>query len=205
MKKLSTLIAIALMLVIGSVYAAWSYAQGTTASNEITREINMAQVNTDSNKGSIVATPNDVAFLVDDLGTQDWVAELTGTGKFTLKFIPAAGADASLSTTGIKMIATVTVVYTGTDAPTYEGVDSEGNTVKVVPLQAKTGGANVITIQGDGVNGTTELTVAQIIGALDFCEGKSVKLPTKADNDKFHEVLKNYTIKIVVSEVVTGN
>jgi hypothetical protein len=142
---------------------------------------------------------------VDDVGEKDWVAVLVGTGDFKLEFIPAAGADASLSTTGIKMIATVTVVYTGTDAPTYEGVDSEGNTVKVVPLQAKTGGANVITIQGDGVNGTTELTVAQIIGALDFCEGKSVKLPTKADNDKFHEVLKNYTIKIVVSEVVTGN
>ena len=203
MKKLSTLIAIALMLVIGSVYAAWSYAQGTTASNEITREINMAQVNTDSNKGSIAATPNNVAFLVDDVGEKDWVAVLVGTGDFKLEFIPAAGADSSLSTTGIKMIATVTVVHTGDTAPTYTGVDKDDNAVTVVPLQAAAD--NVIDITGNGRDGATLLTAADIVSALNFCEGKSIKLPTKADNDKFHEVLKNYTIKIVVSEVVTGN
>lgn len=203
MKRLSTLIAIALMLVIGSVYAAWSYAQGTTASNEITREINMAQVNTDSNKGSIVATPNNVAFLVDDVDAKDWVAVLVGTGDFKLEFIPAAGADSSLAATGIKMIATITVVYTGSEAPTYTGINAAGEAVTVVPLQAAAD--NVIDISGTGVDGTTKLTAADIVGALNFCEGKSIKLPTKADNDKFHEVLKNYTIKIVVSEVVTGN
>ena len=203
MKKLSTLIAIALMLTIGSVYAAWSYAQGLTASNEITREINMAQVNTDSNKGSISATPNNIAFLVDDVDTKDYVADLVGTGEFTLTFTPAVGADASLATNGIRMIATVSVVYTGDTAPTYTGVDANGNAVTGVPVKASAN--NVIEIVGNGVTGTTTLTAAQIVAALDFCEesaGKTVKLPTKQDNDNFHSVLKNYTIKIVISEVV---
>ena len=200
MKKLSTLIAIALIVTIGGVYAAWSYAQGSAASNEITREINMAQVNTDSNKGSIAATPNNFAFLVDDAGEKDYVAELVGTGELALTFTPAVGADASLATNGIRMIATVTVTYVGTEAPTYTGVDKEGNSLTVVPVKAADN--NVIQISGNGVDGATTITAAQIISALNFCEGKQVKLPTKASNDNFHNVLKNYTIKIVVSEVV---
>lgn len=200
MKKLSTLIAIALIVTIGGVYAAWSYAQGSAASNEITREINMAQVNTDSNKGSIAATPNNFAFLVDDAGEKDYVAELVGTGELALTFTPAVGADASLATNGISMIATVTVTYVGTEAPTYTGIDKAGNPITVVPVKAATD--NVIDITGNGVDGTTVITAAQIISALNFCEGKEVKLPTKASNDNFHNVLKNYTIKIVVSEVV---
>ena len=202
MKKLSTLIALCLVVVIGGVYAAWSYAQGSSASNEITREINMAQVNTDSNKGSIAATPHDVAFIVDDVDEKDYIAKLVGTGYFSLVFTPSVGADASLATNGIQMIATVSVKYTGSTAPTYTGVDKDGNEVTVVPVAAKTGNQNVITISGNGVNGTTQLAVADIINALVFCEGKDIKLPTKASNDAFHEVLKNYTITIVVSEVV---
>ena len=208
MKKLSTLIALALVVVIGGVYAAWSYAQGTAASNEITREINMAQVNTDSNKGSIAATPNNFAFLVDDVvhegeTTRDYVAELVGTGDISLVFTPSTGSDASLATNGIKMLATVTVTYTGSTAPTYTGVDKDDNTVTVIPVQAAAD--NTIDISGTGVDGNTKITAQQIVDALDFCEAsqnKSVKLPTKAANDAFHAVLKNYTIKITITEVV---
>ena len=203
MKKLSTLIAIALIVTIGSVYAAWSYAQGSAASNEITREINMAQVNTDSNKGSIAATPYDFAFLVDDVDTKDYVADLVGTGDLTLVFTPATGADATLATNGIKMLATITVTYVGDSAPTYTGVDKNGDAVTVVPVKAAAD--NTIDITGNGVDGNTKITAAQIVGALDFCEesaGKTVMLPTKAANDAFHTVLKNFTIKITITEVV---
>ena len=204
MKKLSTLIAIVLILTIGSVYAAWSYAQGTSASNEITREINMAQVNTDSNKGSISATPTDFSFLVDDVGEKDYVADLVGTGNLKLNFIPAVGSDASLATRGISMRATVTVVYTGSEAPTYTGIDASGNAITVVPIKAAAD--NTIEITGNGVDNNTIITAEQIVGALDFCEesaGKTVKLPTKAANDAFHEVLKKFTIKITITEVIS--
>ena len=201
MKKISILIIIAIMITVGSVYAAWSYAQGTTASSEITREINMAQVNTDSNKGTISVTPSNFAFLVDDVGTIDYVAELTGTGHLTINFTPAAGADASLATNGIQMIATITVVKSGSTTGTYTGIDSTGAPVTVVPLKAKEG-QNVVAITGNGIGGTTQLTAAQILSALEFNESKSVKLPTKSDNDNFHNILKDYTIKITISEVV---
>ena len=202
MKKLSTLIALALIVTIGGVYAAWSYAQGTTASSEITREINMAQVNTDSNKGTISVTPSNFAFLVDDIEAVDYVAALTGTGELAIIFTPATGSDATLVSSGISMVATITVAKTAA-ATTYSGIDSTGASQTVVPLVAKTeGNANVITITGNGVDGTTKITASQILGALVFNEGKDIKLPTKADNDRYHDVLKNYTIKITISEVV---
>ena len=200
MKKLSTLIAIALIVTIGSVYAAWSYAQGTTASSEITREINMAQVNTDSNKGTISVTPSNVSFLVDDLYAVDYIAELTATGHFTINFTPAPGADTSLATTGISMVATITVAYTGSEAPTYTGINASNQPITVVPLKANSN--NVIPITGNGIGSTTQLSASKILEAIVFNEGESVKLPSKADNDTYHNVLKNYTIKITISEVV---
>lgn len=187
MKKLSLLIALALIVTISGVYAAWNYAQGSTASVEITREINMAQVNTDSNKGSISATPSDVSFLVDDGGSYHTV--LKGTGKFDITFTPSTGADATTISNGIKMVATVTV--RSTNNLKYEGV---------TPITAKTeNNANVIDITPSGASKTAELTVDQILGAVELCD---VVLDTKAKNDAFHSVLNDYTIVITISEVV---
>ncbi len=187
MKKLSVIIALALIVTISGVYAAWNYAQGATASVEITREINMAQVNTDSNKGSISATPSDVAFLVDDGGEYHTV--LKGTGKFDITFTPSTGADAATISNGIKMIATITV--RSTNNLQYNGV---------TPIVAKTeNNANVIDITPDGPAKNATLTVAQILNAVELCD---VVLSTKLENDNFHVVLNDYTIVITISEVV---
>ena len=187
MKKLSLLIALALVVTIGGVYAAWNYAQGNTASVEITREINMAQVNTDSNKGSISATPTNVSFLVDDAGS--YHTKLTGTGEFAITFAPSTGADATTISNGIKMIATITV-------------KSDFNLKyqdSIVPITVKNG-QNVIDLTPTGPSKTATLTVEQILGAVELCD---VVLATKAENDAFHTVLNDYTIVITVSEVAT--
>lgn len=205
MKKISTIIALALIVTISSVYAAWSYSQGAAAGSEITREINMAQVNTSGNKGSITATPSNFAFLVDDVDAKDYIAALVGTGELQVNFTPNAGSDANLATEGIKMIATVTIKHEGT-ATTYTGVNAAGETVTVIPVKAKTN--NVINLTGDGKATTATLTAEQILSVLDFCVDSttgsvvSLKLPTKAANDAFHSVLKNYTIVINITEVV---
>ena len=187
MRKLSLLIALALIVTIGGVYAAWNYAQGATASVEITREINMAQVNTDSNKGSISATPSNVSFLVDDVdGT--YHTKLRGTGKFDITFTPSTGADATTMADGIKMVATVTIK--SANNLKYEGV---------TPIIAKTeNNANVIDITSGVASKTAELAIDQILGAVELCD---VVLDTKAKNDAFHNVLNDYTIVITISEV----
>ena len=187
MKKLSLLIALALIVTIGGVYAAWNYAQGATASVEITREINMAQVNTNSNKGSISATPSNVAFLVDDGGAYHTV--LNGTGEFAIVFTPNTGADDTTIASGIKMKATITIK--STNNLTYNGV---------VPIAVKTGeNANVIDLTPTGPSRTATLTVEDILECVELCD---VVLDSKAENDAFHTVLIDYTIVITISEVV---
>lgn len=206
MKKLSVLIALVLCVTIGGVYAAWNYAQGNTASVEITREINMAQVNTNSNKGTISATPRDVAFLVDDSGEVDgegkktYKAVLTGTGSFTINFTPAQGADESTITNGIKMLAKIEVKRAENvpaDADKYQGV---------VPLTTNTATNpdtenpyNIIELNNGNPTKSATIEVTDILKAVTLAD---VKLPSKAANDAFHSVLKYYTIVITISEVV---
>lgn len=186
MRKLSTLIAIALIVTIGGVYAAWNYAQGTTASVEITREVNMAQVNTNSNKGTISANPTDFAFLVDDGGS--YKAVLKGTGSLAITFTASTGADADTIANGIKMIATIEVKSDNNTL--YEGL---------TPLTTNTeNGANVIDLTTNGPSKTATLTAAQILNAVTLCD---VTLDTKLKNDQFHAALKDYTIFITISEV----
>ncbi len=158
MKKLSTLIAIALIVTIGGVYAAWNYSQGTTASLEVTREVQMAQVVTSGNKGTISATPNSVAFIVDDAGS--YVAELEGSGSFTINFTENPGADETTATNGIKMIATVTLKTTSLDGAKYEGA---------APITVKA--KNTIALNPDGEGNAqpcknTSISAAQIVGCL---------------------------------------
>ena len=192
-----------LIITVTSVYAAWSYSQGTSAGAEVTREINMAQVTTSGNKGTIAVTPTNFAFLVDDVDVKDYIAELVGTGSLAVNFTPAAGADASLATTGISMKATITVRTEGANL-TYTGVNAADQNVTVTPVKEKA--SNVITLTGKGIaSDPTTLTAEQVLSALEFCvdgEGNEVdlKLPTKAANDAFHTILKNFTIVINITE-----
>ena len=85
MKKLSTIIALALVITIGGVYAAWHYNRGAV-SLEFTRSATMASVQSDTSKGSIAIDQtansnqgNTLKFLVDDTGETDWVADLVAS------------------------------------------------------------------------------------------------------------------------------
>lgn len=207
MKKLSTLIAIALIVTIGSVYAAWSYSQGTTASVDVSREINMAQVVTTGNKGTISATPqNNFAFLVDDIADDDgngndtkYKAALVGTGDIKINFTANPGADQTTATQGIKMIATVTLKKTTADGLKYDDPSTEA-VEAIVPIKVKEEGGvlkNVITLENGELTREADITAAQIVGCLEIA---NVILDTKAENDAFHTALKDYTIVITISE-----
>ena len=198
MRKLSTLIAIALIVTIGGVYAAWNYAQGTTASVEITREVQMAQVITSGNKGTIKATPTNVVFIVDDKGNYE--AELEASGSFAITFTHATGADADTIKNGIAMEATITLKTTaGVTGSALLYYDPHTKT-EVAPLTVNSN--NKITLNSGAPTKSTILEASDIAACLTLA---SVKLDTKAENDAFHNALKNYTIVITISEVVAAN
>ena len=220
MKKLSVLIALVLCVTIGGVYAAWNYSQGNTASVNVSREINMAQVVTNGIKGTITATPqNNFAFLVDDIANDPdpdnegsfidikYKAVLVGTGDILINFTANPGADQTTKDNGIKMIATITL--SAKDNLKYTDPHKSED---VVPITVKTG-ANVIALEitedkdGEPVikDGEPDITDKATITAqeiVDCLELADVKLDTKAENDAFHTALKDYTIVITISEYI---
>ncbi|MBR5500326.1 MAG: hypothetical protein IKV74_02230 [Clostridia bacterium] len=193
MKKLSTLIALALIVTIGGVYAAWHYNRGQV-SLEISRSATMASIQSDTSKGTITidqtansGNGNTLKFLVDDTGTIDWKADLVPSGSVWVKFTAAANADAIVQTNGIKMKATVTL----------SGTQEEYAGKKIFEVKED---ANTFTINATASLDSQEITAEQIAACLEFNEGAEVVLDTYDDNVAYETAMKTYIIVITISE-----
>lgn len=193
MKKLSTIIALALIVTIGGVYAAWHYNRGAV-SLELTRSATMASIQSDTPMGSISidqsqngGAGNTLKFLVDDVAPTDWKAALVPSGSVWVKFTPAANADSSVQTNGIKMKATVTVTGTQT---AYAGQ-------KI--FAAKTG-ANSFVINDTATLDSVQITAEKIAECLVFNGGQEVVLDTYEDNYNYEQAMKTYIITITITQ-----
>lgn len=193
MKKLSTLIALALIVTIGGVYAAWHYNRGQV-SLEISRSATMASIQSDTSKGTITidqtansGNGNTLKFLVDDTGTIDWKADLVPSGSVWVKFTPARNADSNVQTDGIKMKATVTL----------SGAQDAYAGKKIFKVKE---GANTITLNTTPSLDSQEIKAEQIAACLEFNEGAEVTLATYDANVAYETAMKTYIIVITISE-----
>ena len=201
MKRLSTIIALALVITIGGVFAAWHYNRGEV-SLELTRSATMASIQSDTSKGTIAidqtansGNGNTLKFLVDDVDPQDYKAQLVPSGSVYVKFTPAANADASVQTNGIRMKATITV--TGACTPYADA--THGN---IVIFSAKGEGANSFEITNEAATkNSVQITAEQIAGCLVFNEGKDVYLRSYDSNFAYETAMKTYVITITITEV----
>lgn len=200
MKKLSTLIALALVITIGGVFAAWHYSIGAVDSLQIGPGLQMTTVETSSEtaKGKIdQVSAHNFTFRVDDTydynktnnpGTesddQQYLAMLTGSGSWVIKFTPNDNVSLDIQQNGINLVCTVTV----TGSELYDG--------KVI-LSAISNG-NTISL-GRGLENKT-ITAEQILGCLDFVD--DVVLDTPEKNATFAAALAKYTINITITEAV---
>ena len=206
MKKLSTLIAIALVLVIGGVYAGWTYFQGGATGAQSSRNLDMATVSYNGEKGSITADTTSLTILVDDMSTVDagkydpYQAGIHGAGEIKVTFTPKVGADAVVTENGIKMKATVTITGTQT---TYNYNTKD---YKILAVNA----TNSFELHGGVATKSTTISAAQILSTLVFCGDDlstkdviedSVKLPTLADNTNFKTAMSTYSINIDITEI----
>lgn len=205
MKKLSTIIALALILTIGGVYAGWTYFQGGATGAQSSRLLDMATVSYNGEKGSITANTESLTILVDDMSTVDstkyqtYQAGIHGAGDIKITFTAKEGADATVTTNGIKMQATVTI--TGTQTPfNYNGKD-----YAILDVNSN----NVIQINGGVAAKTATISVADILKTLIFCGDDLstdtvedfVKLPTLLDNTNFKTAMATYSINIDITEI----
>lgn len=192
MKRLSALIALALVVTIGGVFAAWHYNRGQV-SLEISRSATMASIQSDSSKGTIAIDQeannnqgNTLKFLVDDVDTIDWKAALVPSGSVYVKFTPAPNADASVQANGIAMKATVTITGAQTE---YEGI--------TIFAPAAT---NTFTVSATPTKDAVQITAQQIADCLVFNEGGEVVLDTYDKNVAYENAMKSYVIVITITE-----
>ena len=191
MKKISTIIALALVITIGGVFAAWHYNRGEV-SLEMTRSATMASIQSDTAKGSIAIDQdanngqgNTLKFLVDDVAPQDYVTTLVPSGSVWVKFTPAANADQAVKDNGIKMKATITVL----------GTQQEYNGVKIFAAAA----SNEIML-GEATLDAVEIKATDIVNCLIFNGGETIVLDTYEDNLAYETAMKTYMIAITITE-----
>jgi hypothetical protein len=199
-RKISLVIVLALVLTMGSVFAVWSYDQGSVK-REGSYELHMTDIVSKGDKGRIDADNNTLKFKVDDLGEIDWKAELLPEGSVDIIFVPAANANESVQQNGIKMMVTITLSGAQT-AYTAKVKDAEGKytdaSVKILTLAED----NTFVLNGgNATNQKVTISAEQIASCLVFCEGKDVYLPTYEENVRFDNAMGDYKITITITEI----
>ena len=222
MKKLTSLMAIALCLIIGGVYATWSYAQGSVSANfEVTAE--MGNVSSEVKSKGSLEMPVTYVKVEDD--NNDHVAELVFSNDLVITFIPANGADQSVVDYGIKMQVNLAtqIVDSGVTEWKYNGIDVftiekstlvspqltesdiEGGILTKTAVEGEVG-----SVTKDSVTGkfTWTITKAELNQAILLYGGNELKLDTRAEYDDFKEVLSDGKLTATVTEygaTVQGN
>ena len=185
MKRLGAIIAIALVLTIGGVYATFNYAQGGAVSLEnemISKELE--GMTTTNAKGTITIKSNSFKITIDDLGG-DLHTKGKFEGKTTINFKPATLADADVRTNGIKLKLTITV--TGN-----EYVDGE-TTYKLFNISAD-------ALAGVTLNGGAKIINDFEINFADYITVTEIYLSTPEKYTAYSEAFNGTTITFTISE-----
>lgn len=185
MKRLGAIIAIALVLTIGGVYATFEYANGGVVSLEnetISKEL--AGKTIDTAKGTISIEDDKFKITVDDFNSN---LHTTGKleGKTTINFNPAPLADADVRDNGIKLKLTITV--TGN-----EYVDG-GTTYKLFNISAD-------ALTGVTLNGGAKIINDFEINFADYITVTEIYLSTPEKYTAYSEAFNGTTITFTISE-----
>lgn len=186
MKKLSLLIALAMLISIGGVYATWVYSQSDDVA-DITnaRAITMTNATFEGNYGTYNTDASTLSMKIDPLPGTTHTTGLIVTGEIKIIFTPATHAPADIKTGGVP-----TTYAFGVSNPnwTYLGqsiitVDTTKHNVSWTP-------------QPDG-------TLAMVLDAetiASYLDLAAIELDTKADYDAYDEVLTTGQITLTISD-----
>ncbi len=200
LRKISMVVVLAIILTIGSVFAVWSYDR-SAVSREGTYDLHMTDIVSQGKKGRIDASNNTLKFKIDDEDVVDWKAELVPEGSVDIEFVPASNADETVQKDGIKMMVTVTLsgeqsLYNAKVPDGSGGYKEES--VKILSVKTD---ANTFELNSGNPTKTATITAEQIVDCLNFCDGKSVYLPTYEENVRFDNAMSQYKITITITEI----
>jgi len=190
-KRLSVLVALALCVTIGGVYATWTYTQSTDVMDE--------SVNISLNLGNVTAIGTYGTYEVDQSGLTLTIEPKAGTthttslniaGELVIKFTPNAYApepvkENAVASTYVFSLANVNWQYEGQNIVTLPHAESH----------------NIVWVkQGDGSFKYT-LDANAIAGHIDLTE---FTLDTKVKYDAYNAVLGQGSVVVTVSDGVNA-
>lgn len=193
MKRLGLIIAMALVLTVGGVYATFNYAQDNVDPVNATLTKAIAGTNTETAKGTIGIDASGFTIRVDDKGVLEH-GEGNGTlvtgyrnqGTVKVTFTPAKGADATVTDEGVTLKLTISFSnnkYNGTDI--FKTVDYDPTTG--VPL-------------GKGTKNNDTGVFEYDVELGKYLAVNEISLPTMSDYNSFSTAYENAQITITVSE-----
>ncbi len=190
MKRLGAIIAIALVLTIGGVYATFNYAQGQIGAQTATLTKTLGEAETTNAKGTISVSTQDFSITVDDTNG-DLQTETTASGSIKVKFEASQGADATVRDNGIKLKLVITI----------EGTNKYGNenifTLTDAYTTACNGKGYIVLNGGNEVSGEITVDISSYIAAAN-----NFDLPTLDDYNAFSTAFDATHIKVTVSEYI---
>lgn len=187
MKKFSLLVALALLITVSGVYAAWVYSQSDDVADITTAKvITMTEATFEGNYGTYSVDASGLTMKVNPkLGTSH-TTSLQITGEVVIKFTPATHAPADVKTNGIP-----TTYKFGVSNANWEYEDRSIITVNDTPKNVTWSDTD-----GDGVL-TYTISASDLAGILTLTE---FVLDTKADYDAYDAVLTQGQITLTISD-----
>lgn len=187
MKKLSLLIALAMLISIGGIYATWVYSQSDDVA-DITnaRAITMTNATFEGTYGTYNTDASTLLMKVDPKPGTSHTTSLVITGEIVIIFTPATHAPADIKGSGIP-----TTFSFGVSNPnwTYNGE-------KIISITSEGSGDVVWTRQDNGTL-TYTITAEMLSRILSLTE---FELDTKADYDAYDAALTNGQITLTISD-----
>lgn len=180
MRKISILIALAMILTIGGVYATWNYAQGSAANIDLSPTVVLTDKVIDTPKGSIIVDMSSLNISIDD-ANHDYDAELVMSGAINITFVADALAPTEVQTNGIKLQYTVAA----TTPWEYNGT------------QIFTAVSTPIVINNGIATFTATITAEELMNVISM---GNISLPTVDDYDAFETILSQGAITITIGE-----
>ena len=177
MKKITSLIMVALMVTIGGVYATWNYAQGNTASIDSTHAVDLSGESVDGEKGKFSITQNGVKMIIDQATDGSYNAILKLDGSFDVTFTPNPGADVDLTEVDAYYVVEVTTTQ-------YNSVDILTSTKQGTQTSIGKVGSTPVSIN------TSDLGL--VLG--------SINLPDKDAYDAFETALTGTKVRVIIYE-----
>ena len=192
MKKISILLAAGSVLVVGGVYAGWSYSQGAVAAANDDIAAVMTAETVGSSKGTLAVNTSATKFEIDDIaGDEAYLPVLVIKNAPIVTFTPSVGADTAVINNGITLEWNITIHEDHADWK-YDSKFTNGTPDKdIFKLSGTTyeiPAANV-TKEADG-SFSYVIPTEDILDAVELTlETEKVLLDTKAKYDSFKDDL----------------